>query len=65
MKKLVVLIAFHKKCLIKQKLKFEHYKFCLEATQLENEINYLEKNKLKNKPYFVSLGENHTELKKR
>ena len=32
-----------KKCVIKQKLKFEHYKHCLEATQLENKINQLEK----------------------
>ena len=31
---------------IKRKLKFENYKNCLEATQLENEINYLEKNKV-------------------
>ena len=29
-----------KKCVIK-KLKFEDNKNCLEATQLENEINYL------------------------
>ena len=32
-----------KKCVIKRKLKFENYKNCLEATQLENKINYLEK----------------------
>ena len=33
-----------KKCVIKkQQLKFEDYKNCLEATQLENEINNLEK----------------------
>ena len=35
-----------KKCVIKRKLKFEHYKKCLEETQLENKINYLEKNKI-------------------
>ena len=35
-----------KKCVIKRKLKFENYKNCLEATQLENIINYLEKIKL-------------------
>ena len=34
-----------KKCVIKRKLKFENYKNCLEATQLENKINHLEKNK--------------------
>ena len=28
-----------------KKLKFENYKNCLEATQLENKINYVEKNK--------------------
>ena len=30
-----------KKCVIKRKLKFENYKNCLEATKLENEINYI------------------------
>ena len=33
-----------KKCVIKRK--FENYKNCLEATQLENKINYLEKNNI-------------------
>ena len=28
-----------KKCAIKQKLKFKDYKTCLEATQIENEVN--------------------------
>ena len=32
-----------KKCVIKRKLKFEDYKNCLEAAQIENEINHLEK----------------------
>ena len=31
---------------IKRKLKFENYKNCLEATQLENKISSLEKNKI-------------------
>ena len=35
-----------KKCIIKRKLKFEDYKHCLEATQLENKMNHLEKNDL-------------------
>ena len=35
-----------KACVIKIKLKFENYKNCLEATQLENKGNYLEKNKI-------------------
>ena len=33
-----------KKCVIKRKVKFENYKKCLEASQLENKINHLEKN---------------------
>ena len=37
---------YTKKCVIKRKLKFENYKNCLKATQLENKINYLEKNKI-------------------
>ena len=32
--------------LIKRKLKFENYKNCLEATQLEDKISHLEKNKI-------------------
>ena len=36
-----------KKCVMKRKLKFENYKNCLEATQLENKINHLEKNVVK------------------
>ena len=32
-----------KKCVAKRKLKFEYYKNCLEANQLDNKINYLEK----------------------
>ena len=35
-----------KKCVIKRKLQFENYKNCLEVTQLENKINYPEKNKI-------------------
>ena len=29
-----------KMCVIKRKLKFENYKNCLEAVQLENKINH-------------------------
>ena len=32
-----------KKCQIKRKVKFENYKNCLEATQLDNKIKCLEK----------------------
>ena len=35
-----------KKCVIERKLKFENYKNCLEATQLESKIKYLEKNEI-------------------
>ena len=34
---------YTKTCVIKRKLKFENNKSCLEATQLEKEINYLQK----------------------
>ena len=34
------------RCVIKRKLKFEKYKNCLEATELENKINYLGKKKI-------------------
>ena len=33
-----------KKCVILRKLQFENYKNCLEATKLEDKINYLGKN---------------------
>ena len=35
-----------KNCDIKRKLKFEDYKNCLEAAQIGNKINHLEKMKL-------------------
>ena len=35
-----------KRVKIKRKLTFENYKNCLEANQLENKMNYLEKNKI-------------------
>ena len=35
-----------KKCVIKRQLKFENYKNCLEATQVDNKIKYLEKTKI-------------------
>ena len=30
-------------CVLKRKLQFENYKNCLEATQLDNKRNYIEK----------------------
>ena len=44
-----------KKYVIKRKLKFENYENCLGATKLENEVNYLEKNKIN----LDSLKKNH------
>ena len=35
-----------KNCITKRKLKFENDKSCLEATRLDDKINYLEKMKL-------------------
>ena len=35
-----------KKCIIKRKLKFEDYKSCLQASQLENKIIHLNDNKI-------------------
>ena len=35
-----------KKCVIKRKLKFEDYQDCLEESQIEKKINYLEKQKI-------------------
>ena len=34
------------KSVIQRKRKFENYKNCLEATQVHNKINYLEKNEI-------------------
>ena len=35
-----------KKCVIKRKLRLENHKNCLKATQIENKMNYTEKNKI-------------------
>ena len=45
-------------CVIKRKLKFENHNNCLEATQLENKINYQQRNKID----IDSIKENHKEL---
>ena len=47
-----------KMCAIKRKLKFEDYKICLEATQLEKITNYLEKHEID----VYSLKEDHKGL---
>ena len=36
----------HWKLCHKKKLKFENYKNCSDATQVDNKINYFEKNKI-------------------
>ena len=33
-----------KKCVIKEKIRFEILKICLQETQLENKTNYIKKN---------------------
>ena len=50
-----------KKCVIKETFKFEDYEHCLEATQLENKINELEKTAVNGD----SLKENHKEFIKK
>ena len=45
----------------KRKLKFENYKSCLEASQLENKINHLEKNTID----IDRIKENHKEFIKK
>ena len=47
-----------KKCVIKRKIIFENYKNCLEATQLDNKIHYLQRNKIAKD----ILKNNHTEF---
>ena len=55
------------KCVIKRKLKFENYKNCLEATQLEKKISHLEKNKTDidslKKDHKVFISNNNLTLK--
>ena len=34
-----------KNSVIKRKLRFQNYKNCLVATQIENKVNYIEENK--------------------
>ena len=50
-----------KKCVIKETFKFEDYEHCLEATQLENKINELEKTTVNGD----SLKENYKEFIKK
>ena len=45
---------------IKQKLKFEDYKYCLEAIEIENKIKVIEKSKLN----VGSRTESHKEFRK-
>ena len=50
-----------KKCVMKRKIKFENYQNCLEATKLENKMNYLEKNEIN----IDSIKKDHEEFTKR
>ena len=47
-----------KKCVSKKNLKLENCKDCLEATQLDNETKYLQKNKI----IINSLKRDHEEF---
>ena len=49
-----------KKHVVKRKLKFENYKNCLETTQLENKINYLENKEIN----IDSVKKYHKEFKR-
>ena len=49
-----------KKCVIKRKLKFQGYKNCLDAIQLENKKSYIEKNIID----IDSIKENHYKFTK-
>ena len=53
-------VKSRKKNVIKRKRKFENYKNCLERTQLENEINHHEKNKIN----LGSVKKDHKEFLK-
>ena len=46
---------------MKWKIKFENYQNCLEATKLENKMNYLEKNEIN----IDSIKKDHEEFTKR
>ena len=46
------------KCVKKRNLKFENYKNCLEATQIEKKISYLGKNKIN----IDSVKKNHKQF---
>ena len=50
------------KCIVKRKFKFENYKNCLEASQLKNKINHLEKNKIINIDSFFCCKRKHKEF---
>ena len=52
-----------KKCVTNRRHKYEYYKHCLEATQLENKINQLKKI-LKKKVDVDSFRENDKDLMK-
>ena len=54
-----------KKCVIKRKLKFENHKNRLKATQLENEINVLEKNQFGTDDFFCYKRKQKKFIKKK
>ena len=52
-----------KKYVIRKKLKFEDYKSCLEASQIGNKINHLEKNKTDEESLIEFIKNNKIILK--
>ena len=52
------IVKHTKNCVTKRKLKFENYKNCLEGTQRDQKINYLEKSEVN----VDSLKKDHKEL---
>ena len=51
-------------CVIKRKLKFENNKNCLEATQIENKINHLEKKEIRIDSFFFYKRKHKEFIKK-
>ena len=48
-----------RKCVIKRKFQYENYKICLEATKLENKIEFIKNNKSILKMQQISKSEKH------
>ena len=58
----VKIVKDTKKCVIK-KIKFENYENCLEATQLDNKIKYIDRNKINIDSFEEFIRNNKSILK--